>query len=86
MLAKRRKAAMTTHNDLWIAARARMQILEHELNQRHRAPRPNLIAASVLHRASDLLLSLSRRLECYAERLMARSDSPRWEESLQNPC
>jgi len=33
---------MTTHHDLWIASRARMQLLEHELAELH--------TAAILHR------------------------------------
>jgi hypothetical protein len=94
---------MTTHHDLWIAARARMNLLEHELSARRRttmprpeqglaemrrAPRlgPSFFAASALRKASVLLLSLSHRLECYADRLLARARPQRLDESLNNPC
>jgi len=82
---------MTTHNDLWIVARARMHLLEHEIAEMRRTARPRqlrsgLFAANALHKASVLLLSLSRRLECYADRLLAKARSQRWDESLNNPC
>jgi len=82
---------MTTHNDLWIAARARMHLLEHELAEMRRTASPRqvrsgLLAANALHKASVLLLSLSRRLECYADRLLAKARLQRWDESLNNPC
>ena len=82
---------MTTHNDLWIVARARMNLLEHEIAEMRRTARPrqvrsSLFAADVLRKTSALLLSLSRRLECYADRLLAQAPSQRWDESLNNPC
>src|SRR3972149_6191475 len=69
---------MAAHHELWIVARARMQFLEHELAEMRRTmpprpKRPNLFVASALQRLSAVLLSLSRQLECYAERLLARS-------------
>ena len=82
---------MTTHHELWIAARARMHLLEYELAEMRRTARPRqvrsgLFVANALRTASVLLLSLSRRLECYADRLLARARPQRWDESLNNPC
>ena len=107
---------MTTHHELWILTRARMQLLEQELAGRRRtamlehelavrrrttmprpeqglaevrrAPRlgPSFFAASALRKASVLLLSLSHRLECYADRLLAQARPQRLDESLNNPC
>ena len=82
---------MTTHNELWIVARARLHLLEHEIAEMRRTARPRkvrsgLFAANALHKLSALLLSLSRKLECYAERLLAQARSQRWDESLNNPC
>ena len=82
---------MTTHNDLWIVARARMHLLELEIAEMRRTARPRqvrsvLFAADVLRKTSALLLSLSRRLECYADRLLAQARSQCWDESLNNPC
>ena len=82
---------MTTHHELWIAARARMHLLEYELAEMRRTARPRqvrsgLFAANALRKASVLLLSLSRRLECHADRRLAQARPQRWDESLNNPC
>jgi len=94
---------MATHHDLWLASRARMRLLEHEIAEIRRTKmasparelvgrrritmlRPDLLAADALHLLSTLLLSISRRLECYAERLLARAGSSRLEERVGSPC
>ena len=74
-----------------LAEMRRMAMLERELSEMRRTmpPRPkspNLFVASALQRLSAVLLSLSRQLECYAERLLARSGPRGLDESLSNPC
>ncbi len=84
---------MTTHNDLWIAARARMALIEHELAAMQRTPkqpapgnRLEVALARALHRASTLLLSIGGWLDCRADRLLAEARGKGLDEGIANPC
>lgn len=82
---------MSTHHDLWIAARAKMHLIEHEIAAMQQAPRPRparraLLMARLMHRLSAVLLDFGTRLQCYADRSLARAGGKRWEESVANPC
>ena len=82
---------MSTHHDLWIAARARMNLIELEIAAMQQAPkgrsvRRALLMARLMHRLSALLLEAGSRLERYADRSLARARGKRWEEGVANPC
>lgn len=82
---------MSTHHDLWIAARARMNLIEHEIAAMQQAPKRStarraLLIARLMRSLSSLLLNAGTRLQRYADRNLARAASQRWEESAANPC
>lgn len=82
---------MSTHHDLWIAARARMNLIEHEIAAMQQAPKRStarraLLIARLMRSLSSLLLNAGTRLQRYADRNLARAVGQRWEESAANPC